>query len=276
MIEYKTIGHTSAELLFQLHQMDQSFFTIEQAAQLLGERSAASTRRLLADMVRRGLLMRLREGLYHIIPYESDPTTYFPNWHVAAHHLVGETPYYIGYYSAMVLHNLTTQPSLTEQIVVAKPIQPTEQHSKGVCFQFIGHNPQHFFGITQKWIENIYQVYCSDLEKTLLDVAFKPNYGCGITELAKALYKSKDILNEMLLLNYVDRFHSDASIRRLGFLMQILGIHPQLVTLLHQKLPKTSTYVALDTGLPKMGRNISRWGIVLNIDLETIENALFT
>jgi predicted transcriptional regulator of viral defense system len=275
MIKYKTIGPTSAELLLQLHQIGTAFFTIEQATHLLHDRKDASTRRLLADMVQRGLLMRLRDGLYHIIPYESDANSYFPNWHVAAHHLTNATPYYIGYYSAMVLHDLITQPSFVEQIVVSKPIQPTQQLLKGILFQFIWHNPQHFFGITPKWVENNYQIYCSDLEKTLLDAAFKPHYVCGVTELGKALYKSKDVLNENILLEYVDRFKSDASIRRLGFLMESLDILPLLAQTLYRKLPKTATYVALDTGLPKMGRSISRWGIVLNVDLETLQNSIF-
>ena len=28
--------------------------------------------------------MRLRGGIYHIIPYDRDPTTYFPNWDITA------------------------------------------------------------------------------------------------------------------------------------------------------------------------------------------------
>jgi predicted transcriptional regulator of viral defense system len=276
MVQYKTIGNVSAELLLQLHQIGQNFFTIEEASQLLRARDMASTRRLLADMVRRGLLMRLINGLYHIIPYESDPNNYFPNWHVAAHYLAGATPYYIGYYSALVLHGLTTQPSFVEQIVVSKPIQPTQQIIKNISFQFIGHNSQHFFGFEEQWIENIYQVTCSDLEKTLLDVAFKPYYGGGVIELGKALYRSKDNLDTNRLLNYVDRFKSDAAIRRLGFLMETLEIHLEFAERLYLKLPKSTTYVALDTGLPKIGRSMSRWGIVLNIDLATIRNANFS
>jgi predicted transcriptional regulator of viral defense system len=276
MVQYKTIGNISAELLLQLHQIGQTFFTIEQASHHLGARNIASTRRLLADMVRRGLLMRLMNGLYHIIPYENDPNNYFPNWHIAAHYLAGTTPYYIGYYSAMVLQDLTTQPSFTEQIVVSKSVQPAQQVSKGISFQFICHNPQHFFGFTQQWVENIYQVSCSDLEKTLLDVAFKPHYGGGAIELGKAMFKSKYNLDKNRLLDYVDQFKSDAAIRRLGFLMESLHIHLELAEQLYQKLPKTTTYVALDTGLPKKGRGVSRWGIILNIDLASIENAIFS
>ena len=178
----KTIGNTSAILLTELHQKGWDFFDLQQVSTILSDNNAAAIRRLLSDMVRRGLLMRLRDGIYHIVPYDRDPTTYFPDWNLAAHYLAGKTPYYIGYYSALVLHDLTTQPSLVEQVVVSKPIRPNEQIVNGVTFRFILHNEQHFFGTTQKWIQGVYKINCADLEKTWIDCAFKPDYAGGIIE----------------------------------------------------------------------------------------------
>lgn len=272
----KTIGNTSAILLTELHQKGWDFFDLQQVSTILSDNNAAAIRRLLSDMVRRGLLMRLRDGIYHIVPYDRDPTTYFPDWNLAAHYLAGETPYYIGYYSALVLHDLTTQPSLVEQVVVSKPIRPNEQIVNGVTFRFILHNEQHFFGTTQEWIQGVYKINCADLEKTWIDCAFKPDYAGGIIELGKALFKSKDSVNPVRLLDYAERFGSDAVIRRLGFLLETLDILPELAQNLHQKIKKTATYVVLDTALPKTGRSQSRWGIIQNIDLETIQSANFT
>ena len=272
----KTIGHTSAALLTELHQKGLDFFETEQVSSILCDNNDAAIRRLLSDMVGRGLLMRLRGGIYHIIPYDRDPTTYFPNWDITAQHLVGKTPYYIGYYSALVLHDLTTQPSLMQQVVVSKPIRPNEQIVNGVKFQFVFHNAFHFFGTKRHWIQDTYRVNCSDLEKTWVDCAFKPDYAGGIVELGKAIYKSKDTVNPTRLLDYTARFGSDAVIRRLGFLLETLDILPILAQDLHKKINKSSTYVALDTALPKEGRSLSRWGIVQNIDIETIQLANFT
>ena len=272
----KTIGHTSAELLTILYQKGLDFFETEHVSMILSDKNDAAIRRLLSDMARRGLLMRLRDGVYHIVPYDRDPTTYFPNWTVAAHYLAGKTPYYIGYYSALVLHNLTTQPSLVEQVVVSKPIRPNEQVTNGVTFRFILHNEQHFFGIKRQWIQGIYKVNCSDLEKTWIDCAFKPDYAGGIVEVGKAIYKSKETIKPTQLLAYTERFGSDAVIRRLGFLLETLDILPTLAQDLHKKIKHASAYVALDTALPKTGRTQSRWGIIQNIDIETIISANYT
>ena len=88
--------------------------------------------------------MRLKEGLYYIIPYEQNAETFMPDWHLMAEHLVNDAKHYIGYYSALQIHNLITQPSLKEQIVVSKQIRPSEIKIKDVPFQFIYHNEKHF------------------------------------------------------------------------------------------------------------------------------------
>jgi predicted transcriptional regulator of viral defense system len=273
----KIINKTSATLLQKLYREGLEFFDIKAAAQILDDRNEASLRRVLSDMVKNGLLMRLRDGFYTIIPYHYEPDTYFPNWHIVAHYLAGDTPYYIGYYSALTLHDLTVQPSLTEQIVVAKPIRPTTQLVKDIPFQFITHNAPHFFGISKKWIEDgTFRIHCSDLEKTLIDCAFKPEYAGGVSQLSHALYKSRAVLNPEKMLDYTQRFGSDAVVRRLGFLLEALDILPELARALKEQTPKSTSYVALDTALPKKGQMYSRWGIVQNFDLVTIQSVNFT
>ena len=106
--------------------------------------------------------------------------------------LVGDSNYYIGYFSALQILSLTTQPALTEQIVVNKQIKPSTLKIKNIPFQFIYHNEEHFFGQKKTWIDSYNKVIASDLEKTLIDCLFKPHYAGGITEITKAIYKSKD------------------------------------------------------------------------------------
>ncbi len=272
----KTIGTTSATLLMGLQAQGKDFFDLSDAEKVLPAHSNAALRSLLSKMVQRGLLMRLREGLYHVIPYDQDPETYFPDWHLTARCLARDTPYYIGYYSALTLHDLTTQPSFQEQVVVAKTVRPAVIEVKGVSFQFIYHKPEHFFGATRKWVTNTNQALCSDLEKTLLDCAFRPDYGGGIVEIAKAIYKAKANIRPERLLDYARRFGSDAAVRRIGMMLETLGILPDLSEALRQLAPKNGAYVAFDTALPKEGKSLSRWGIIQNIDLQTIQSSIFS
>ena len=118
----KFISTQSNEILAHFNKMNKDCFDYSEARTALPDSSESALKELLSDMVRRGLLMRLKKGLYYIIPYEQEAHSFMPDWHLLAEHLTKGTEHYIGYYSAMQIHNLITQPSLKEQIVVAKQI----------------------------------------------------------------------------------------------------------------------------------------------------------
>ncbi len=270
----KYISTKSNELLSYFNGQERNCFDYSWAYKALPDSKASAVRELLSDMTKRGLLMRLKDGVYCIIPYEQNAETFMPDWHLIAEHLVNDVNYYIGYYSALQIHNLITQPSLKEQIVVSKQIRPSEIKIKEVPFQFIYHNTKHFFGAKKIWIDSFNKVLCSDLEKTVIDCLFKPDYAGGIVEVARAIYTSKDKIKFDTLLEYTKKFKSQAVIKRLGFLLEMLDISTKIIDDL-QKL-KTASYVLLDTELPKTGKRNSRWSIQQNLETATIKSAIYT
>jgi predicted transcriptional regulator of viral defense system len=270
----KYISRQSNALLSYFNGQNRNCFDYSLACKVLPGSKAGAVRELLSDMTKRGLLMRLKDGVYYIIPYEQNAETFMPDWHLVAEHLVNNAKHYIGYYSALQIHNLITQPSLKEQIVVSKQIRPSEIKIKEVPFQFIYHNEKHFFGSKQIWIDSFNKVMCSDLEKTFIDCLFKPDYAGGIVEVASAIYTSKDKIKFDTLLEYAKKFESQAIIKRLGFLLEVLGINTPITEKLQEI--KTASYVVLDTELPKTGKRISRWSIQQNLETETITSAIYT
>ena len=270
----KLISTQSNELLHYFNERNRVCFDHTEAFNALPESKESALRELLSDMTKRGLLMRLKDGVYYIIPYEQNAESFMPDWHLIAEYLVKDVNYYIGYYSALQIHNLITQPSLKEQIVVSKQLRPTTLKIKNIPFQFIYHNENHFFGAKKIWIDSFHKVLCSDLEKTIIDCLFKPNYAGGIVEIAKAIDLSKKQINYDILLDYTKKFKSQAVVKRLGFLLEMLEISNNIVDEL-QKI-KTTSYVLLDTELPKSGKMISRWSIQQNLETETIKSAIYT
>ena len=270
----KFISTQSNKLLSYFNGKNISCFDYSSACDALPNSNVGAVRELLSDMTRRGLLLRLKDGVYYIIPYEQNAETFMPDWHLIAEHLVNNAEHYIGYYSALQIHHLITQPSLKEQIVVSKQLRPSEITIKNVPFQFIYHNHKHFFGAKKIWIDNFHKVLCSDLEKTFVDCLFKPDYAGGIVEVAKALYTSKNAINFETLLHYVKQFDSQAVMKRLGFLLEILDIKSHIIDNL-QKM-KTASYVVLDPELPKGGKHNSRWSIQQNLETDTIVSAIST
>jgi predicted transcriptional regulator of viral defense system len=270
----KTISTQSSKILSYFHQLDQYCFDIMEAKKALPGSSESALKELLSDMVRRGLLLRLKKGLYHLIPYEQESETFMPEWHLLAEPLTKGTQHYIGYYSALQIHDLITQPSLKEQIVVSKQLRPSQIDIRGITFQFIYHNKEHFFGAKRIWVDSYNKVWCSDLEKTFVDCLFKPNYSGGIVEIAKAIYASKDKINFTRLFEYANKFNSKTVIKRLGYLLELLEINTEITEQL-QKIT-TSSNVLLDPELPPSGTRCSRWSIQKNLDSETIKTAMFS
>lgn len=273
-MKHKYIGVESQKLLLYFNQRGQFWFKIAEAFDALPESSEKALFELVTDMVKRGLLMRIKKGVYYIIPYETDSTTFMPDWHLIAGSMVGDASYYIGYYSALQIHNLITQPSLKEQIVVSEQVRPSVIKVKKIPFQFIFHNPNHFFGFTETWIDSFNKVPCSDLEKTFIDCLFKPEYAGGIVEIAKAIFQSREKIKYDRLFSYAVQFKSQAVIKRLGFILELTGIQHPIISNL-QKI-RTASYVLLDTELPNKGKLISRWSIRENLESEAITSALMT
>ena len=273
-IKNKNVSFQANALLDKLIEDKKVCFDTDTAYEILSNSSQDAVKRLLSDMTKRGLLMRVKEGLYYVIPFEQDPKTFMPDWHLLSQYLVGNADYYIGYFSALQIHSLTTQPNLKEQIIVNKQIKPSTLFVKEIPFQFIYHNEKHFFGNKKTWIDSFNRVQCSDLEKTIIDCLFKPEYAGGITEIAKAIFKIKDKIDYSKILQYAKRFDSQAVIKRLGFLLELLEIKNSEIDEL-QKL-RTNSIILLEPPYSKEGKTISRWAILQNIDTESILSPIYS
>ncbi|MBX2914573.1 MAG: transcriptional regulator [Cyclobacteriaceae bacterium] len=273
-MQTKTLLTQGSVLLRHFNDAGRPAFTLQEAAEVLKSSTREATKKLLSGMVKRGLLLRLKEGVYWIIPYDQDPNTYFPNTHLVVKYLAGNAGYYIGYYSALELHSLITQPSFRQQVVVNRQIKPSSVKIKGHKFQFIYHNPNHYFGATELWVDSFNKAACSDLEKTFIDCLYKPDYAGGISEIAKALYKSREKIDYQKLLNYCERFKAQSVIKRLGFLLELLKINNSISGKLHAMI--TPSYILLEPSYEKKGKMNGTWYVRQNMELSDIVSPIFS
>ena len=270
----KHISFRSSELLNALNSMNQSFFTIKDAQKVLWNSKEEAVRRLLIYMAQKGLLLRIKDGLYHLIPFEKDVDSYFPNWHLTAEAMVHPQNYYIGFYCALDVHGLVTQPSLREQIVTAEQIVPKYKFVKKVKFEFITLSEKRFFGYEKTWIDDFNKVFCSDIEKTIIDCLYKPDYANGIVEIAKAIYKSREKINEEKMLAYLKKFDTQVVYKRLGFLLWRFDILQTLSSEIQSQL--SNSYALLDPTLPKNGKHHSEWKMIDNVGIDSILKSVET
>ena len=270
---YKTLGPTSAELVSRLSAEGKTIFTIADAQAITGK-DAKATATLLGQLARRRWLMRLTPGQYLIVPLEAGLENIpMADRYVIARHLLGSTPYYISHYSALELHQMTTQPVNTVYVTV--PRQRASRPIAGVEYRFIYANERAFWGFEPFWVTDQEQVQVSDLEKTALDCAARPELCGGLGELAKGLWIRKSDLDEDRLVAYARRLNHKAAIKRIGFLLETYGLgRPETIASLHTLI--NLRYSLLDPTLPAKGSYRARWRLQVNLDPEELKTTVWT
>jgi len=250
-----------------------AIFSLDDALSVTGKsyKAAAS---LLGDLVSRGWLVRLTPGKYLIVPLEAGLERIpMADRYVVAREVLSPLLYYVSHYSALVLHQMTTQPVTTVYVTV--PSQRVSRTIAGVAYRFIYANARSFWGAEPIWVTGQEQVQVSDLEKTLLDCAARPELCGGMAELAKGLWLRKDALNETQLIAYAQRLDHRAAARRLGFLLETYGLgQPATIAGLQGLL--NDRYALLDPTLPVAGSHRARWRLRVNLDPEELKAIIWT
>lgn len=229
---------------------------------------------MLEELVQRGLLTKLKQGLYACNPPGMWGEAFMPNWHKVAAAWMQPRPYYIAYNSALQLHNLITQPSLKEYIVSTQRVQPKALLIQGVPFEVMYLNPERFFGYQKTWINDHDKVYCSDIEKTLIDCLEKPQHAGGIEGIVKAIDMAARSIRPDRLLAYAEKFHNQAVMKRMGFIMEAMGLFPELLENLQTHI--SESYTPLDPAVKLKGRFQRRWRIADNVELGDILQSIHT
>jgi predicted transcriptional regulator of viral defense system len=264
----KTLGPRSSALWVELNERGKTTFSLRDVEEITGLRGS-SARTLIHKAERRGLVTRLRSGLYTLVPFElGRATEYIGDPYVIAREMCEGHPYFLSHSSAMELHRIVTQPQFTTYVSSTMRTPPRSVH--GHEYRFVTVKPADFFGLMQVWITKQQSVMVSDKERTILDALRQPQYAGGIPEVAKALWMSRADIKIPRLLEYVQHFSSGALRRRLGFLLELYRMaSPEQLKPLRLKL--TSTYDRLDPTLPKSGSFQSRWRLQLNIGIDELE-----
>jgi predicted transcriptional regulator of viral defense system len=269
----KTLGPQAARLVAELHERGKALFShadVEEITSL----QAKSARNFVAALVRRGVVSRLKPGLFILVPYELGyERDYLGSPHAVARELVGSADYYVSHGSAMDLHQMVTQPQLVVYTTTTRAIRP--RVVLGTEFRFVRCKPAHFFGNTTHWVSKTEKVQVSDLERTIIDGLKQSEYCGGFTEVAKGFWMRRDDIDPGKLVDYALNLDVGAVIRRLGFLLETLEMDtPRELKRLQENL--TASYAILDPLLPDEGRFLARWRLRLNVDSAEIASAVRT
>lgn len=269
----KTLGPLAALLITTLYEGSQVLFGIGDVKKITGL-ADASARSFVRSLVERGLVTRLKPGLFILVPFElGKEREYMGHPWLVAKVLAGAKDYYLSHSTAMEVHQMVTQPQLVVYVTALKPLRP--RSIMGTEFRFIRCQRKHLFGIEEHWVTKQVKVNVSDIDRTIIDGLKQLEYCGGITEVAKGLWMQRERVSPERLVTYAIRLGVGAVIRRLGFLLELYEIGADKTTeALRGHL--TSTYVPLDPLLPNQGKYLHRWRLCLNVEREELRSVVRT
>lgn len=250
--------------LEKLHRLG-SVFSVAQAAELL-EVDRAHASRLLGYLARRGWLSRVRRGLYVAVPLDARQSGEWIEdpWIVADRVF---SPCYIGGWSACEHWDLTEQVFRAVLVVTAKKVREREVEIQGIPFHLTVRAEGALFGTSAVW-RGQDRVTVSDPSRTIVDLLDDPRLGGGIRTVLDVLgeYMASEHRDDRRLVEYADRLDNRAVFKRLGYLIELLGIDAEeLLAACRER--RSAGLVALDPSIKAKGRIVRRWGLRANVAL---------
>jgi predicted transcriptional regulator of viral defense system len=218
----------------------------------------------------------VKRGVYAIAPAGewAEPETTI-NWYAAAANAVRGEAYYLGYYTAMELHQMTQHPVRTVFVAVTT-------HHRMLRFgpariRFVKLIPEKIFGEENRRIEG-HVVKVAGLERTFLDCVDRPELCGGLEEVFRGFTRRHADLNPDLLMRFVYRLNQPVLTKRIGFLLEAAGYgNPETLWELERAAGKLKRYTPLDKAQPnRPGERNRRWELILNVDIPQLLQAART
>lgn len=264
----KALGAIESKLLTTLSSEDKTIFSASDAQEITGG-SKMATNLLLDGLVSKKWLIRLMRGKYLIVPLSAGmEAEHTENWYIVAKHIIEPAQYYISYFSALDIHDMLVHPLIT--IYISSPARRIPKNILGATFRFIYTQPKDIWGVEDAWVTTSQKVKVSDLERTIIDCLDRPDLSGGISEIAKAIWTKRNNIDYKKLVDYTKKMGRKSVIKRLGFLLETYDLgDPEILKKLRQTI-KSRTYSPLDPTLPKTGKYLSSWKLIINIEPEEL------
>ena len=220
--------------------------------------------RLLSYLASRDWLIRLKRGLYSLVPLSAEhPKMWIEHPWLVAVRIYGPDCY-LGGWSACEHWELTDQTFRDTMVVTSQRIRRRKEVITGFPILARQRKPEALFGITQSWCMNVKMPF-SDPSRTLVDVMADPTMGGGMRHVGDMLetYFYSEHLDEDLLCDYIEQFGNRTIFKRLGYLSEIYNVgSDDLARRCREGM--SSGVGLLDPTSPARGPILRKWNLRVN------------
>lgn len=194
---------------------------------------------------RKGYIRQLQKNKYTV---QSDPLA-------VASRIVW--PSYISLWSAIRYHNLTEQLPQDVWVVTARKLFRKSVRFGNAKMIFVNIKPKYFFGYRKIMISG-FEAFVAEPEKAVLDGILLRKI--SLSEIAEVIKKNIKTLDIKTLAKFALETENKSLIKRLGFLLDKLGLD------YHSKFKKhiSDSFVPLEYALPAEGEKNGKWKVIVN------------
>ena len=254
-------GRGRAELSLVLGS-GRRFVTPSDVVEALGV-DADTAAKKLSRWAEDGWVRRVRRGLYIGVPVEAaNPSAWSEDALLVAAE-VWSPCYFTGWTAA---HHW----ALTEQVFRTTVLKTSERVRSATVRMLdhdylVGHVEPDLlsWGLRTEWRDGV-RLRFADPARTMVDILDRPKLGGGIRHGAEVLAGFLDEHDPTLLVEAGDRLGNRAVFKRLGYLVEALGLDQlALQSACEERL--SSGISSLDPDGPSGGRRVMKWGLRVNV-----------
>ncbi|MFH1877506.1 MAG: type IV toxin-antitoxin system AbiEi family antitoxin [Candidatus Omnitrophota bacterium] len=256
--KYTNLSKDELYLISRTEFEKQRLITTAFAQKLFTNKNKAS--KVLTSLTRKGRLIQLEKGKYILVPIKAPNQQWTPNEFLVASLWMGDTAYYVGYFTMYNYWGFTEQ--VPQTVFVPNVEKSRTKIIGGVKYQAVKIDRKKYYGTEIITIDD-QNVCISDKERTLVDFIYKPvGSREAIEEVLKSNLKKIDVDK---FIEYLCCFPVVSVRQRAGYyLAKFDWLKPRLRKL-KRSIASRNTYVVLDpSSSSRKGAVNNDWRIIVN------------
>jgi predicted transcriptional regulator of viral defense system len=255
---YRNLSKDELYLISRAEYEKQKLITTQFAQKLFPDKNKAS--RVLVFLTQKGRLIRIEKGKYILVPIKAPNQQWMPNEFIVAALWMGDTSYYIGYFTMYNYWGFTEQ--IPRTIFVLNTEKSSKKDISGIRYEAVKIKPEKYYGVQKIKVED-QEVFISDKERTLVDFAYNPLGSMRNFEVA--LQDSIKNIDVEKFVKYLIKFPVVSVRKRAGFFLEKYGCSKDTLQPLRKAIGEKRVLVPLDPfRQTRKGKINKEWKIIVN------------
>lgn len=231
------LGQKEAELVARLTYDKKKIVRAEELYRLLP--GVKYRKQFIYNLKQKGILNPIKKGVYVFIPLDSIPSGRRVNEMLIPPIFFPRKNYYIGYSTMFNYYGFIEQ--LFQVVYVINTSLCRERDITGITYKFVKVSEDRLYGLESIKIEGT-DVMISSRERTLVDLIYFNRPVGGIvpaTQIFKRITGRKEC-NRSRLIEYAAKFPNITTRKRIGLILESMGIKKNLLRPLIKSVEKTA------------------------------------